>query len=200
MVMDANKLRKALASKLEVGDVLVLCERGIINSIHRLIQRTKKWHHVLLYVGNGKTLEVTPMKGCHISEFNVTSRRCKKFAVLRSKKLTQSQKKGLVKKAIRVFNGKKFSQLQPLKMLIFRHLFNFKISLNPSLLTRSYQCNAHNITCSTAVSIVYYFHRQLVSAVYKPEYVMPRDYDSPKDFYTVMEVDYDDGVAKQQPL
>lgn len=193
--MDAAELQEKLASKLEVGDVLLLSERGIIHSLHRIIQRTRKWHHVLLYVGNGKTLEVTPRKGGHISELNITPVRCKKFAVLRSKKLSKGQRRKLVRDAIRIFNGKKFSQLQPLKMLLFRNLFP-KTSTNPCLLTKGYACTSSVTTCSTAVSIIYYAYGQLVSPLYKPEYVMPRDYDSPKDFYTVMEVDYDNGTIK----
>ncbi len=197
--MDAAELHKKLVSKLEVGDVLVLSERGVIHSLHRLIQRTRKWHHLLLYLGNGKTLEVTPRKGGHISELNITQVRCKKFAVLRSKNLTHSQKKELVQKAIRMFNGKKFSQLQYLKMLFFRGLFP-KIRINPCLLTTGYACRSPVITCSTAVSIIYYAYGQLVSPLYKPEYIMPRDYEEAKDFYCVMEIDYENGVAEQQPL
>ena len=179
--------------KLEIGDIVVICERGLKHTIDRIVQRTKKWHHVMLYIGKGMVLEVTPRKGCHIAHLMPTLRRCIEFKVLRAKKLSAGKKKLMVTTAIKLFNSKKFSTVQIIKILMFRE-FPFLNKLYGSKLSYvNRQCDTKRVICSNMISLAYCLFGVRISTIYKPEHIIPRDFEDVQDFDTVLE-------RKQQSL
>ena len=180
-----------LIRSLKEGDIVVICERGLKHTIDRILQRTKKWHHVMLYTSKGMVLDVTPRKGCFIAPLKPTLERCIEFKVLRTKKLSAEQKKAMVTRAIALFNGKKFSELQIFSILLFRELAFWKMHsksrLQQAVLKAPHECDTRRVICSNMVSLAYYLSGVRISMIYKPEYIVPKDFENVQDFDTVLE-------------
>lgn len=187
--------KNALIKKLAVGDIVAVCERGLTHFLNRIAQRTRRWHHVMLYIGSGKVLEAIPMRGCVISNLNLTRKRYHSFKVLRNNLLHVCKKKRIVANAIKLFLGKKFSHLQVIKIFLFRmFIFKNKRNVLPKGQTMAYQCNTDQVVCSNLIAISYYLEGQLISPLYKPEFVVPKDYDHVKEFDVVLEQTYQKGL------
>ena len=113
-----------LSKKLSECDIILLFERGLIHSVSRIFQRSKKWHHIMLYLGRGLTFEAMPTIGCIITRLNLTRKRCKGFMILRKKVLTKKEKDNIVSNAIQLANNKaKFSFAHALKTVFLRMTF-----------------------------------------------------------------------------
>lgn len=175
----------SLIKKLEPADILLVSEKGAKHSINRTIGRSK-WHHVMLYIGKGKVLEVTPRKGCHISVLDLTKNCFLGYKAIRNTTITEKQKKKIVAEAIK-FHGRKFSWRQLGKAFLRRIIdprSNGKRKLRPYPAQNHY---AEKIICSNLVAIAYHREGYLISERHKPEHIMPRDYDKTKDFKVIFE-------------
>lgn len=182
-----DKETNNIARMMQIADIAVLCERGLKHTIDRLVQRTKRWHHVLLYLGKGKALEVTPRKGCHISELNFSLKRCIQFKILRNDKISAVAKKKLTENAIRLFLGKKFSTRQIWRILLFRYL---RLRKKEAMLNKAHRIESQKILCSNMPAMGYYTVGVLLNDTYKPEYLVPKDYEKVPGFRTVLEKNY----------
>ncbi len=164
----------SLVKKLVEGDILVVSEKGIKHAINRFFGRSR-WHHVMLYVGKGKVLEVTPRKGCHIAKLDLTKESYKAYKAMRCRKLAVATRKKIAATAIRLFAGKKFDWLQLFKAF-FRRLLGRKG--NKSRVDRhGYENDIKGLICSNLVAITYHTAGHAISSKWAPEYTMPRDYD-----------------------
>ena len=176
-----------LIMKLEPGDILLVSEKGVKHTLNRTLGRSR-WHHVMLYTGNGNVLEVTPKKGCHISELNLDKKSFIGYKALRNNNLTPEQKKRLVSDAIRTFHGRAFSWRQLAKATL-RRVVDWKSNgfrkLKPDP-NRNH--DAEKIICSNTVAMIYHRAGQLISERHKPEHIMPRDYDKAKGFEVVFDI------------
>lgn len=177
-----------IARIMQTADIAVLCERGLKHAIDRkILQHTKRWHHVLLYLGNGKALEVTPWRGCHISELNLSRKRCLQFKIIRNEKIAVAIKKKLVQNAVKLFLGKKFSDVQAWRILLFRYL---RLRKKEAMLNIAHKIESQKVTCSNMPAMSYYTIGVLLNETYKPEYLMPKDYETVAGFRTIMERNY----------
>ena len=175
---DAHRLIK----KLKDADIVLVSESGIRHTLNRLLQRSK-WHHVMLYVGLGRTLEVTPRNGAHICDLlhDLTEKHYREIKVLRMPRLTDRQRKAIVKDAVKTFVHKKFSWLQYGKIIIGRTLELWGKEGNKSMVCKpGHKCNMSSIACSNMVAIAYFENGFSISEKYMPEYVVPRDYEEAK--------------------
>ncbi|MBI2175960.1 hypothetical protein HYU40_01245 [Candidatus Woesearchaeota archaeon] len=175
---DANSLIK----KLREADIILVSEKGLLHGINRMLQRSK-WHHVMMYMGQGRTIEVTPRKGCHICDlmYDLTEKEYFAYKVLRNKRLTKAQRKRIVNEALKLFLGKKFSWLQYAKIVIGRTLELWREEGNKSLVCKpGHKCSAGTVACSNMVAMAYYEAGFPVSEKYMPEYVVPKDYETSK--------------------
>ncbi|MBI2580543.1 hypothetical protein HYV85_01915 [Candidatus Woesearchaeota archaeon] len=188
---------KTFPKKLAAGDVILICEKGLKHAMDRFFQRTKKWHHVMLYIGKGKVLEVTPLKGCRISMLSLSRKRYKAVKVLRAAKLRFQAKKQLVQEAVKTFLGKRASVKAFLKLMLVRalplvsELVSWLSLSKLSQRYKRYKCNTKDIVCSTLVSIAYYLHGKSVKMKIKPEYVLPKDFEAAEGFEVVFESAWD---------
>ena len=178
---------RKISKLMQTGDVAVLCERGLKHTLDRWVQRTKRWHHVLLYLGNGKALEVTPRKGCHISELNLSRKRCMQFKIMRNDKISAATKKKLTENAARLFLGKKFASRQIWRIILFRYL---RLRKKEAMLNKEHKIESRRVICSNMPAMSYYTIGVLLNEAYKPEYVMPKDYEDVPGFRTIMERNY----------
>lgn len=179
---------RRLIKKLHTADIVLVSEKGLLHSINRALQRSK-WHHVMLYVSSGRTLEATPRNGTHLCDLlhDLTEKPYIAIKVLRNKKLKDSQRKRIVKTALRLFEGKKFSLLQYLKIILGRTL-HWRREGSKSLVCKpGHQCNTDSVACSNMVAMAYYEAGFLLSERYMPEYVVPGDYEKAKEFSVVFE-------------
>ena len=111
-----------LLSLLEPGDVILVRERGLKHEIDRIFQRSW-WNHVLLYIGNEKVLDASPLKGCHTFKIELGREKYEACKALRPK-LPKGERTNIAETALKEFIGKRFSWLQVAKILFFR---NFRL-------------------------------------------------------------------------
>ncbi len=175
-----------LIGKLKEADVVLVSEKGIRHAVNRVLQRSK-WHHVMLYIGQGRTLEVTPRNGAHICDLlhDLTEKHYVAIKALRNSKLTEKNKDEIIRYAIKNFLKKKFSLTQYVRIVLGRRL-HWKDG-NRSLVCRpGHKCNIESVVCSNMVAIAYYEAGFPISQKYMPEYVVPKDYEEAKEFKTVI--------------
>ncbi|MBI2144562.1 hypothetical protein HYU17_05455 [Candidatus Woesearchaeota archaeon] len=175
-----RRLGKAqrLIKKLHEADVILVSEKGLLHSINRALQGSK-WHHVMLYMGQGRTIEATPKKGCHICDlmYDLTEKDYFAYKILRNKRLTNPQRKKVISTALRLFLGKPFSWIQYLR-IVFGRVLHWNGEGNKSLVCMpGHKCNAHSVACSNMVAMAFYEAGFPVSDRHMPEYVVPKDYE-----------------------
>ena len=176
-----------LIKKLKEADIVLVSERGLQHSINKILQRSR-WHHVMLYIGQGRTLEVTPSNGAHICDllYDLTEKHYQEIKVLRMTKLTQKQRRMIARNAIKTFIHKKFSWLQYLKIVIGRTLHQQNNGSRSLICKPGHKCNVHSIACSNMVAIAYYENGFPIIEKYMPEYIVPRDYEKAEGFKKVI--------------
>ncbi|MBI2143059.1 hypothetical protein HYU20_01830 [Candidatus Woesearchaeota archaeon] len=187
-MMKAAEARK-LIRKLKEADVVLVSERGLKHSINRLLQRSK-WHHVMLYVGKGYTIEVNPRNGAHTCDLfhDLTEKPYIALKVLRNRKLTAKQRKKITETALRMFSGKRFSWMQFAKIIIGRTLELWREEGSKSMVCKpGHKCSTGSVACSNMVAMAYYEAGFPISEKYMPEYVVPKDYEEAKGFKVVAE-------------
>ena len=185
--MELKEARK-LVKKLKVGDIVLISEKGLKHMLNKLLQRSK-WNHVMLYMGKGQTMEVTPRNGAHICDLmhDLTEKPYAAWKALRFKKLTDSQRKSITKTALKLFKGKKFAPVQYAKIILGRSL-HWKMNGNRSMVCKpNHTCNIESVVCSNMVAIAYYEAGYPIIARYMPEYVIPKDYESSTELSKVTE-------------
>ncbi len=182
-----DKETSEIARIMQSADIAVLCERGLKHTLDRWVQRTKRWHHLLLYLGNSKALEVTPRKGCHISELDLSRKRCIQFKIMRNDKISSAARKRVTDTAIKLFLGRKFSLQQMWKIIFFR---NLRLRKKEAMLNKEHKIASQKVTCSNMSAMSYYTIEVLLNETYKPEYVVPKDYETVPGFRTVIERNY----------
>ncbi len=173
-----------IIKRLKEADVLLISEKGLLHSLNRMLQRSK-WHHVMLYIGNGMTLEVTPKKGAHICDlmYDLTEKQYIAYKILRNNEFSSRQRKRITGMAINLFLGKKFSWSQYAKIIIGRLMELWKEEGNKSIACKpGHRPNVKNVACSNMVAMAYYEAGFPVSEKYMPEYVVPKDYEGSKEF------------------
>ena len=183
-LQDAHNLIKGLHE----ADVILVSEKGLLHDINRMLQRSK-WHHVMLYIGNGRTIEATPKKGAHICDlmYDLTEKDYFAYKILRNKKLTNAQRKKIVNTALKLFLGKRFSWLQYAKIVIGRTM-HWRNKDNKSLVCKpGHRCSMESVACSNMVAMAYYEAGFPISDRYMPEYVVPKDYETSKALSVVSE-------------
>lgn len=180
---------KKLIGKLKEGDIVLVSEMGLWHAINRLLQRSK-WHHVMLYVGKGYTIEATPRNGAHTCDLfhDLTEKPYIALKVLRNRKLTAKQRKEVAETALRMFSGKRFSWLQYAKIITGRTLELWSEEGSKSLVCKpGHKCSTGSVACSNMVAMAYYEAGFPISEKYMPEYIMPKDYEDAKGFAVVFE-------------
>ncbi len=187
---EMKRLRDAhnLIKKLQEADIILVSEKGLLHDINRMLQRSK-WHHVMLYIGNGRTIEATPKKGAHICDlmYDLTEKEYFAYKVLRNKKLTKVQRKKVVDMALKFFLGKKFSWGQYARIVLGRTL-HWRKEGNRSLVCKpGHRCSMESVACSNMVAMAYYEAGLPVTERYMPEYVVPKDYETSKALSKVAE-------------
>ncbi|MBI2550711.1 hypothetical protein HYV83_06070 [Candidatus Woesearchaeota archaeon] len=180
---EMKRLRDAhsLIKRLREADIILVSEKGLLHDINRMLQRSK-WHHVMLYIGNGRTIEATPKKGAHICDlmYDLTEKEYFAYKVLRNKKLTKAQRKKVVNMALKFFLGKKFSWGQYAR-IVFGRTFHWRKEGNKSLVCKpGHRCSMESVACSNMVAMAYYEAGLPVTERYMPEYVVPKDYEESK--------------------
>ena len=183
---------ESLIRKLKDGDIVLVSEKGLLHDINRVLQRSK-WHHVMLYIGNGRTIEVTPKKGAHICDlmYDLTEKQYFAYKILRNKKLTHGQIKNVISTALKLFLGKKFSWMQYAKIIVGRTL-HWKKEGDKSLICKpGRKCSTDSVACSNMVAMAYYEAGFPISERYMPEYVVPKDYEASNSFSTVFRGEID---------
>lgn len=163
-----------IIKKLLPADILLVSEKGLKHSINRMLGRSK-WHHIMLYIGKGKVVEVTPRKGCHISKLDLTRDCYIEYRALRHKKISGTEKKRIVATAVKLFLGQKFSWRQ-LTKVFFRRLVELKGNRSNSS-KPDYRKKANCLICSNLAAMTYRAAGRSISERWAHDYVMPRDYD-----------------------
>ena len=185
-----KSLQLKLMRLLKKGDIILVSEKGLINSVSKLVQRSR-WHHVMLYVGKGKVLEVTPNRGCDLTILDANTVKCRALQILRHKKVSVVQARHLIKTAIRVFKSKSFSRLQVLKIAflrelnLLRHLLNLIVKRNRMKVS---SLNVKEVICSNMVAMSYYLIGYRINESHPPDYVVPRDYANSRELQVVCSV------------
>lgn len=183
-LIDAQRLIK----RLQEADVILVSEKGLLHDINRMLQRSK-WHHVMLYIGQGRTIEATPKKGAHICDlmYDLTEKEYFAYKILRNKRLIRAQRKKIVNESLKLFLGKKFSWSQYAKIVIGRTL-HWKKEGNKSLVCKpGHRCITSNVVCSNMVAMAYYETGFPISDKYMPEYVVPKDYEESPALTKILE-------------
>lgn len=186
-MMSGRQARKLIGS-LKPADVVMVSEKGLQHTVNRWLQRSK-WHHVMLYIGKGYTMEVNPRNGSHRCDLihDLTEKPYSAIKVVRNKSLSGQQRMKVVKTAKRLFSGEKFSWLQYAKIILGRTL-NWKMNGDRSLVCKpGFKCNTRNVACSNMVAMAYYEAGFPISDRYMPEYVVPKDYEKAKKFTVVID-------------
>lgn len=163
-----------IIKKLLPADILLASEKGLKHSINRALGRSR-WHHVMLYLGKGRVIEVTPRKGCHISKLDLTKNCYLEYRALRHKKISDAEKKKIAAAAVNLFLGRKFNWWQLAKVFL-RRLLELKGNRNNTS-TPDYRNGVNCLICSNLVAITYHLAGRAISSKWAPEYIMPRDYD-----------------------
>ncbi len=185
-----RSLKLKLARLLKKGDIILVSEKGIFNSICRVVQRTK-WHHIMLYAGRGRVLEVTPREGCRLTFLNHCISKYKALQVLRHKKISSMQARRMIGTAIKLFKSRPFSRLQVLKIALLRELNLFKHALNLIVKRnrlRVRHLNMKDVICSNMVAMSYHLFGYRINESYSPDYVVPRDYANSRELQVVCSV------------
>ncbi len=187
---EMKRLRDAhnLIKRLQEADIILVSEKGLLHDINRMLQRSK-WHHVMLYIGNGRTIEATPKKGAHICDlmYDLTEKEYFAYKVLRNKKLTKVQRKKVVGMALKFFLGKRFSWGQYARIVLGRTL-HWRKEGNKSLVRKpGHRFSMESVACSNMVAMAYYEAGLPVTERYMPEYVVPKDYETSKTLSKVAE-------------
>ncbi|MBI2581479.1 hypothetical protein HYV85_06795 [Candidatus Woesearchaeota archaeon] len=164
----------SLVKKLIEGDILVVSEKGLKHAVNRFFGRSR-WHHVMLYIGKGKVLEVTPRKGCHVSKLDLTRESYKAYKAVRCKKLAAATRRKIAAAAVKLFRGKNFDWQQLVKVS-FRRILKWKGNRG-NIQKETYKCDLDSLICSNLVAITYHMAGHAISSKWAPEYIMPRDYD-----------------------
>ena len=178
---------RTIIKHLREGDVVLVSEKGLKHLINKVLQRSR-WNHVMLYIGKGRTIESTPRKGAHICNLlhDLTEKPYGAYKVLRNMKLSQKQRRKVAGTALRLFNGKKYSWGQYLKIIVGRTL-QLRGGNKSVVCAPNHKCNAGAVACSNMVAMAYYEAGFQISDKYKPEYVIPKDYEKSKALRTVFE-------------
>ena len=179
---------RRLIKKLQAADIVLVSEKGLVHSINRVLQGSR-WHHVMLYVSSGRTIEATPRNGAHLCDLlhDITEKRYIAIKVLRNNKLKSSQRKKVVNTALKLFEGKKFSWKQYFKIILGRTM-HWKMEGRKSLVCKpGHRCDTDTVVCSNMVAMAYYEAGFPLSERYMPEYIVPGDYERMKDFKVVFE-------------
>ena len=188
MSFDIKQKAKGLFKRLKKGDIIFVHEKGILNFIGKILQRYR-WHHAMLYIGDGKVLQAIPIKGCVISPLKLDDR-YHGVKVLRYRGISETQRKQLIKSAISTFFRKKFSLLHAFKTLFVRELgLGSLLLLLSGFKLGNYKCNTDTLTCSNLVSMSYYKTGLLLYDSVLPEYVIPKDYEQALGLVTVAQVE-----------
>ncbi len=178
--------KQELSKNLVEGDIILVSEKGLKHAFNRALGRSR-WHHVMLYLGKGRVLEVTPKKGCHISILDLTKSCYIRFKAIRNTSLTLKQRKKLAEDAVKLFHGRNFSWRQ-LTKVFFRRVVDIKSNIRKSvMLGQPSQHHSKKIICSNTIAMLYYKAGCLISERHNPEYIMPRDYDRAKGFEVIFE-------------
>lgn len=195
--MNSNQMREEtghMIKNLVEGDIIIVTGRGFPYVLGRIFQRTKRWHHVMLYIGKGKVLEAVPRAGCIISMLNVSKKLHRAVKVLRNSRLPVKVRKRIVRRAIKLFYHKRFSLMQFIKIFFVRDLglkvlFRNLFSPKPG---QVYDTKA--VICSNFIAMAYYFENCLVSKEFRPEYIVPKDFEKAERFDVVLEQTYQKGL------
>lgn len=183
---------RKLSKKLRKCDIILLFERGLIHSVSRFFQRTKKWHHAKLYLGRGLTFEAMPKFGCVITQLNLTRKRYKGFMILRKKALSKKEMDNIVSNAIQLANNKtKFSFAHALKTVFLRMTLLKNKRFQTNMPHISHEDCLGKLTCSNVIVLLYYLEGHLMSSRHPLAYLLPKDYEATKDFDVVLEKIYD---------
>ncbi|HLD97312.1 MAG TPA: YiiX/YebB-like N1pC/P60 family cysteine hydrolase [Candidatus Nanoarchaeia archaeon] len=172
-------------NQFEPGDVILTRERGLKHGIDRVFQRSW-WNHVLLYVGDGKVLDASPLKGCTIFSLKPMREKYEAWRVVRPTNLTRQQRRAVAALAVQHFLGKPFSWLQVLGILLFRN-FRLRKWQAPFLPGNDFTPTLRNPICSNIPSLAYFAKGVVVNEYYPPAYIVPKDYIQPKGFRVVFE-------------
>ncbi len=179
---------KGLFKRLKKGDIIFVHEKGIHNFLGKIVQ-LNRWHHVMLYIGDGKVLEAVPVKGCIITPLKLDNR-YHGVKIMRFNGILGVQRKQLINSAITTFLHKKFSGLQAFRTFFMRKFGLVSLLLLPTRFKRgSYVCNPDLVTCSNLIAMSYYKIGVRISDTVLPEYVMPKDYEHALGLETVAEVE-----------
>ena len=186
-MLEPDEARR-LIGKLKPGDIILVSEKGLQHAINRFLQRSR-WHHVMLYIGKGRTMEVTPRNGAHICDLthDLTEKLYFAFKALRKKGLSTAQRQNIAMVAQKTFSGKKFSWGQYLKVVIGRALHSNKQGSHSLVCRPGHKCNTNSVACSNMVAMAYYEAGFPISENYMPEYVVPRDYEVARGFFVVID-------------
>ncbi len=188
---------RSIIKRLQEADIILVSEKGLLHDINRILQRSR-WHHVMLYIGNGRTIEATPKKGAHICDlmYDLTEKEYFAYKVLRNKRLTSAQRKKVVNMALKFFLGKKFSWGQYAR-IVFGRTLHWRNRDNKSLVCKpGHRCSMESVACSNMVAMAYYEASLPVTESYKPEYVVPKDYEMSKALSVVSEGRIKEAVRK----
>ena len=177
----------SLVKKLREADILLVSEKGVKHAVNRALGRSR-WHHVMLYLGKGEVLEVTPKKGCHISKIDLSKGCYKGYKAIRCKRISATEGKEIAATSVKIFCGQKFSVPQLIKVF-FRKAFDWRSNGNRKLACGpAYRCKTESMICSNSVAMAYYVSGHLISDKYVPEYIVPRDYDKAKGFEIIFDI------------
>ena len=164
----------SIIKKLKEGDIILISEKGLKHSLNRALGRSR-WHHIMLYIGQGRVLEATPRKGCHISKLDLTKECYLGFKALRHAKINDLSRRKIAATAVRIFLGRKFDWWQLIKVFFRRQLVF--MGNNGRACRPGYKCNFGSVICSNLVAMSYHLEGCSIGDKWAPEYVMPRDYD-----------------------
>lgn len=169
-----------LIRKLKEADVVLVSEKGLKHAINRTLARSR-WHHIMLYIGEGKALEVTPRKGGHISPIDFTKDCYIAYRVIRNRKMTDEERRLLAKGAVDRFLGSRFDWAHLIKVMLRRSLY-WKMPRG-----QDYKPNGKKVICSNMVAMIYHAAGHAITEKHLAEYVLPRDYDRANGFEIVVD-------------
>src|SRR3989338_3116225 len=178
---------RALIRRLKEADIVLVREKGLKHAINRILQRSR-WHHVMIYIGKGHTMEVTPRNGSHMCDLfhDLTEKQYLAIKVLRDKSLTLLQRKGIARTAVRCFNGRKFSWMQYARIVVGRTLSWKRNPTESRTQGQARRYRAGSVACSNMVAMAYYEAGHSIIAEHMPEFVVPKDYEEAKGLKTIM--------------
>ncbi len=159
--------------KLEKGDVILVSEKGLLHLPNKLLG-WNRFHHTMLYVGDGKVLESTPKKGSHLQKFDIGNGSYESVKVVRRKGLSSKERGRVADIAVRLFNGKKFDWL-----------FIVKVPLR-AFIGGKHNAGCKRLACSGIIAAAFAASGHPVTK-YGLDYVAPGDYEKSEEFYVVLE-------------